>query len=104
MEVLVGAFNQENDLSRGLLCDGDNIADGSFTALMLTVFSVCYADFAVYTILDLVRLVEPGVVSEHAALAAWMGRVEQLPGVKQYLDTRPVCTGIGVAPKLQPKE
>ena len=71
---------------------------------MLTVFSVCYADFAVYTILDLVRLVEPGVVSEHAALAAWMGRVEQLPRVKQYLDTRPVCTGIGVAPKLQPKE
>ena len=74
------------------------------TVSMVTVYSVCYADFALYTIMDLVRLVEPGVVSEHAALAAWMARVEQLPGVKQYLDTRPVCTGIGVAPKLQPKE
>ena len=61
--------------------------------------AVTYADFAVFTILDLVRLVEPGVVSQHNNLAAWMGRVEQLPGVKQYLESRPRCIGIGVDPK-----
>ena len=33
-----------------------------------------YADFALHTIMDLVRLVEPGVVSQHANIAAWMAR------------------------------
>ena len=65
--------------------------------------AVTYADFALYTIMDLVRLVEPGVVSQHANITAWMARVEQLPGVKQYLESRPLCIGIGVAPKLQPR-
>jgi len=65
--------------------------------------AVTYADFALYTIMDLVRLVEPGVVSQHDNITAWMARVEQLPGVKQYLESRPLCIGIGVAPKLQPR-
>ena len=60
-----------------------------------------YSDFALYTIMDLVRLVEPGVVSQHANITAWMARVEQLPGVKEYLGSRPLCIGIGVAPKRQ---
>merc|ERR1712110_166140 len=63
-----------------------------------------YADFALHTIMDLVRLVEPRVVSQHTKLAAWMARVEQLPGVKEYLESRPLCIGIGVAPKLQPRK
>ena len=62
-----------------------------------------YADFALYTIMDLVRLVEPGVVSQHANITAWMARVEQLPGVKEYLESRPLCIGIGVSPKRQPR-
>ena len=62
-----------------------------------------YADFALYTIMDLVRLVEPGVISQHANITAWMARVEQLPGVKEYLESRPLCIGIGVAPKRQPR-
>jgi len=62
-----------------------------------------YADFALYTIMDLVRLVEPGVISQHASITAWMARVEQLPGVKEYLESRPLCIGIGVAPKRQPR-
>ena len=44
--------------------------------------------------LDLVRLVEPGVVSQQE---------QQLPGVKEYLESRPLCIGIGVAPKRQPR-
>ena len=63
-----------------------------------------YADFALFTIMDLVRLVEPGVVSQHANLAAWMARVEQLPGVKEYVETRPDCVDIGVALKQQKKD
>ena len=35
------------------------------------------------------RLVEPGVVSQHDNITAWMARVEQLPGVKEYLESRP---------------
>jgi len=65
--------------------------------------NVSYADFALYNIMDLVRLVEPGVISEHNNITAWMSRVEQLPGVKEFLNSRPSCIGIGVSPKLQPK-
>ena len=32
---------------------------------------------------------EPGVISQHDNLAAWMARVEKLPGVKEYLESRP---------------
>ena len=65
--------------------------------------TVTYADFALYVIMDLVRLVEPGVISQHNNVTSWMARVEQLPGVKNYLETRPLCIGIGVSPKLQPR-
>ena len=65
--------------------------------------SVTYADFALYVIMDLVRLLEPGVISQHNNITSWMARVEQLPGVKNYLETRPLCIGIGVSPKLQPR-
>jgi len=51
--------------------------------------NVSYADFAIYHIMDLVRFVEPGVISEHNNITAWMSRVEQLPGVKEYLNSRP---------------
>ena len=65
--------------------------------------TVTYADFALYVIMDLVRLVEPGVISQHNNVTSWMARVEQLPGVKNYLETRPLCIGIGVSPKRQPR-
>jgi len=59
---------------------------------------VSYSDFALYNIMDLVRLVEPVVISEHNNITSWMSRVEQLPGVDEYLNSRPSCTGIGVSP------
>ena len=43
---------------------------------------VTYADFAMYTIMDLVRLVEPDVIKKYSVLVKWMARVESLPGVK----------------------
>ena len=48
-----------------------------------------YSDFSIYTIMDLVSLVEPGVVRQHDNITSWMARVEQLPGVKEYLESRP---------------
>ena len=70
--------------------------------------TVSYDMYVLYTVhnnrLCQVRLVKPGVVSQHANLAAWMARVEQLPGIKEYLESRPLCIGIGVAPKLQPRK
>ena len=32
---------------------------------------------------------ETRVVSQHDNITAWMARVEQLPGVKEYLESRP---------------
>ena len=43
---------------------------------------VTYADFAMYTIMDLVRLVEPDVIKKYSVLVKWMARIESLPGVK----------------------
>ena len=43
---------------------------------------VTYADFAMYTIMDLIRLVEPDVIKKYSVLGKWMARVESLPGVK----------------------
>ena len=32
---------------------------------------------------------EPGAVTQHDNITAWMARVEKLPGVKEYLESRP---------------
>ena len=35
------------------------------------------------------RVVEAEVVSQHANITAWMARLEALPGVKEYVESRP---------------
>jgi len=60
---------------------------------------VTYADFAMFHIMDLVRLVEPNLISQNDNLVKWMNRVENLPGVKEYLQSRPESIGIGVFSK-----
>merc|ERR1711874_622239 len=65
---------------------------------------VTYADFALYTIMDLIRLVEPNVIKKYSILVQWMARIESLPGVKDYLFSRPQCVGIGVSPRLQQRQ
>ena len=59
---------------------------------------VTYGDFAMYNIMDLVRLVEPEALKAHTNILAWMARIECLPGVKDYLAGRPECVGIGTNP------
>eukprot|EP00092_Neocalanus_flemingeri_P089652 GFUD01113452.1.p1 GENE.GFUD01113452.1~~GFUD01113452.1.p1 ORF type:complete len:184 (+),score=49.19 GFUD01113452.1:2-553(+) len=64
---------------------------------------VAYCDFAVYHHFDLCRLVEPTVFADFPTIKKWMSRVEELPGVSNYLARRPECVGIGVNPKQQPR-
>ena len=42
------------------------------------------------------RLVEPNLISAHNNITQWMNRVENLPGVKEYLQSRPESIGVGV--------
>ena len=60
---------------------------------------VTYADFAMFHIMDLVRMVEPNLISKNDNLVKWMNRVENLPGVKEYLQSRPESIGVGVFSK-----
>lgn len=64
---------------------------------------VSYCDFAVYHQLDLCRILEPKVLDTAGGLKGWMERVENLPGVGEYLRNRPEVVGVGENPRLQPK-
>ena len=48
------------------------------------------------------RLLEPDYLSEYPKLSEFMGAVEGLPRIKEYLSVRPKPIDIGVAPKLDP--
>ena len=48
-----------------------------------------YCDFDVYVFFDLARIAEPTVFNDHPSVVQWMERVENLPGVKNYLASRP---------------
>ena len=62
-----------------------------FTLRVMTPFDHEYPHILSHTnSLDLVRLVEPGVVSQQE---------QQLPGVTEYLESRPLCIGINISPK-----
>ena len=60
-----------------------------------------YSDFAVYHQLDLTRLLEPDAFKEFPNIVGWMTRVEDLEGVKEYLEGRLEPVDIGVNPRLQ---
>jgi len=50
--------------------------------------SVAYADFTVWHYLDNVDTLVPHAIDGHANLVAWMRRVAELAGVKEYLAKR----------------
>jgi len=62
-----------------------------------------YADFALYHGLDVTRLVEPQVYDSYPNIQGFLERVEELPGVREYLNIRPVPIDIGTKPVLQPR-
>ena len=65
--------------------------------------AVTYCDFAVYHQFDLCRLVVPSVFDDFPKITEWMKGVESLPGVKEYLEKRPVPVDIGTKPTLKPR-
>ena len=65
--------------------------------------TVTYCDFDVYVFFDLARLVEPSVFKDFPSIPQWMSRVENLPGVKEYLARRPQPVEIGVNPHMKPR-
>jgi glutathione S-transferase len=62
-----------------------------------------YCDFAVYHQFDLVREVEPSAFDSFPAVQAFLAAVESLPGVNEYLSTRPDIVDIGTAPMQRAK-
>ena len=62
-----------------------------------------YGDLAVYHQLDLARLVVPDCLDACENISPFMAAVEALPGVADFLQGRPDCIDIGVAPMLRPK-
>lgn len=64
---------------------------------------VTYCDLRLYHELDLCRLTVPTVFDEYPKINQWMKNVEALPGVKEYLEKRPVAVDIGTKPMLEPR-
>jgi len=65
---------------------------------------VTYGDIALYTPLDNCRLVVPAVFDDYPKISQWLKNIEALPGVKEYLEKRPIPVGIGTKPMLKPRE
>mmetsp|Transcript_10457 Transcript_10457/g.8060 ORF Transcript_10457/g.8060 Transcript_10457/m.8060 type:complete len:210 (-) Transcript_10457:155-784(-) len=62
---------------------------------------VTYGDFSVYHVLDMVLLLDEKALVDFPTLVAWMGRVAELSGVKEYLQTRARVVGVGTAPRTE---
>eukprot|EP00747_Dinoflagellata_sp_TGD_P166459 gnl/TRDRNA2_/TRDRNA2_189272_c0_seq1.p1 gnl/TRDRNA2_/TRDRNA2_189272_c0~~gnl/TRDRNA2_/TRDRNA2_189272_c0_seq1.p1 ORF type:complete len:199 (+),score=33.51 gnl/TRDRNA2_/TRDRNA2_189272_c0_seq1:229-825(+) len=62
-----------------------------------------YGDFHMLHVLSNVLLVSPQALKEHANIREWIARMQALPGLKEYLDSRPEVVDIGLDPKLVEK-
>ena len=60
-----------------------------------------YGDFAVYHQLDLARLLDGACLDACPSVPPFMDAVAALPGVAEFLATRPECVGVGTAPMLK---
>lgn len=56
-----------------------------------------YCDFAVFHVLDQSLVVYPPALDDHPLLQSYADRVRELPGVKEYLTTRPPLHELGRA-------
>ena len=62
-----------------------------------------YCDLSVYHVLSNTLLLDATALDAHPGLQTFMGAVEALPGVAEYLAERPDCVDIGTAPMLKAK-
>jgi len=60
-----------------------------------------YADLNVWHYLDNVRTVEPTALDEYHTVLGFMSAVAALPGVQEYLASRPKCVDIGTQPRFE---
>ena len=56
-----------------------------------------YADFAALHVFDMCETLREGCVQERSeSIAKWMQRMRVLPGVREYLTTRPPLEDLGI--------
>eukprot|EP00446_Apocalathium_sp_SHHI-4_P086839 CAMPEP_0177484036 /NCGR_PEP_ID=MMETSP0369-20130122/27804_1 /TAXON_ID=447022 ORGANISM="Scrippsiella hangoei-like, Strain SHHI-4" /NCGR_SAMPLE_ID=MMETSP0369 /ASSEMBLY_ACC=CAM_ASM_000364 /LENGTH=247 /DNA_ID=CAMNT_0018960103 /DNA_START=23 /DNA_END=762 /DNA_ORIENTATION=- len=60
-----------------------------------------YGDFNIFHHLDNAMLLEPDILHDKNNLAAWFEKMQEIPHLKEYLDTRPTLNGIGEDPGLE---
>ena len=59
-----------------------------------------YCDFSAYHHFSLATILQQDILNSFPSILDFMRAVENLPGVKEYLASRPGITGVGIAPKL----
>jgi len=59
-----------------------------------------YCDFSAYHHFSLVTILQQDILNDFPSILDFMAAVENLPGVKEYLASRPEITDVGIAPKL----
>lgn len=59
-----------------------------------------FCDFTIFHHFQIAQLLLPDVFSKHPEVEAFMAAMEELPGLKAYLGSRPSLDGVGTAPVL----
>ncbi|MEC9390039.1 MAG: glutathione S-transferase [Myxococcota bacterium] len=59
-----------------------------------------FCDFTVFHHFQIAELLDPGVFSEHPDIQAFMRAMAALPGMSEYLESRPSLSGVGTNPVL----
>ena len=59
-----------------------------------------YCDFGVYHQFSLLRLLDEQLFKDTPLISSFMGKIENLSGVKEYLDKRPELIGVSSCPQL----
>ena len=59
-----------------------------------------YCDFSVYHHFSLATILQQDILNAFPSILNFMAAVEKLPGVKEYLASRPGIIDVGIAPKL----
>ena len=59
-----------------------------------------FCDFTIFHHFQIAQLLVPRIFAEHPQVEAFMTAMAELPGVKNYLESRPQLTGVGTAPVL----
>ena len=59
-----------------------------------------FCDFALFHHFQIATYLDPEIFADHTDIQSFMAAMERLPGLKQYLATRPTLRDVGTAPVL----